>query len=117
MVLGNDLVSLEVTDNTGKTVHVRVGGEVDLFTAAEFELGLRTLSESVGAADLVLDLTDTEFIDSRGVGALSIIATELDAQGRSLTVENITDPVRKVVELAELSSTLGLRQARPGPSQ
>lgn len=116
MVLGNDLVSVEVTDNTGKTVHVRVGGEVDLFTAAEFELGLRTLSESVGAADLVLDLTDTDFVDSRGVGALSIIAAELDAQGRSLTIENITGPVRKVVEMAGLSRALGVR-ARAGPSQ
>lgn len=116
MVLGNDLVSLEVTDNTGKTVNVRVGGEVDLFTAAEFELGLRTLSESLGSADVVLDLTNTDFIDSRGVGVLSVVAAELDAQGRSLTIQNVTGAVRKVVEM-ELSETLGLRQARPAPSE
>lgn len=96
---------IALTEEPGRPATLVVRGELDLASAAE----LRAQLEKV-AADrppvLVVDLTETTFVDSSGLGA---IAGGLRAQrqhGGSLEVVGCAPHVRRVFEISGLGSLL-----------
>ena len=86
---------------------LRVGGELDLLTAdglrAELDDELRH-----GTGNVVIDLRDTDFVDSAGLHILLNAQRRLTRQSRSLAVICEPGPVRRVFELAKLVETLGV---------
>jgi anti-anti-sigma factor len=56
----------------------------------------------------VLDLRETEFIDSAGLQILLGIQRRLSQASRKLTVICDDGPVRRVIELTRLAEVLGL---------
>jgi anti-sigma B factor antagonist len=100
---------------------IKVEGELDLLTVA----GLRSeLDREVrqGEGDLVVDLRRVDFIDSAGLHLLLNAQRRLTRGGRSLGVVCSPGPVRRALELAKLTGTLGVvgsvrdhrrRRARP----
>lgn len=88
----------------GVTV-VQVEGELDLLTAPKLAARLdRIMREPEG--DVVLDLTDTEFIDSVGLQTLMSIDRRLAESGRTLTVVCGEGPVRRQIEIPRLITAL-----------
>ena len=90
---------LEV-DRDGPAAVLSVKGELDASTAPD----LADLCHSVhaaGARDVVIDLTDTSFLDSSGLRAL-IEAHRLFAEGGNLQLAHASEPVRRLLEITGL---------------
>jgi len=88
-------VSLEVHGDADDR-HFRLIGELDLATADEFIERIRPVVAR--GSDINLDLSGLTFIDSSGIRALIVIATELDGVG-SLVLSSPQDEVARVLEL------------------
>jgi len=86
---------------------VAVAGELDILTVPRLA---RTLDDIVRHrhADVVIDLTRTEFIDSLGLHALLNVQRRLGERSRWLTVICAAGPVRHSMDLARLTEPLGV---------
>jgi anti-anti-sigma factor len=91
----------------GRIITVIVEGELDLLTAPKLVAGVNQLLR-VEPADVVLDLGETQFIDSAGLAILLNLQRRLAHRGRRLRVVCDEGPVRRVIEMARLEETLGV---------
>ena len=96
-----DLVIEEV--DSGALV-ARVRGEVDASNAAELRMAIveRLSNETPG---LVLDFTDTSYLDSTGIALLFELARGLSARRQTLRLAvPPAAPIRRVVDLCDVAS-------------
>jgi anti-sigma B factor antagonist len=104
----SELDAIELSERLGGDYTVlTVRGEVDILTVPALN---EWLSEVVRAqaTDLLVDLHRTAFIDSTGLHALLNAQRRLVQQGRRLHVVCANGPVRRSIELARLTATLGV---------
>jgi anti-sigma B factor antagonist len=89
-----------------------VVGELDLASSPEFR---ETLGELMGTGhrDVRLDLADTEFLDSSGIGTLLWAHHRLEAVGGHLTLANAHGTVARTLRLTGVDRVLG--DAPPAP--
>jgi anti-sigma B factor antagonist len=82
----------QVTDEAlDATRHiVAVSGEVDLYTAADLRAALSHAVEE-GCTSLVIDLTETHFMDSTGLSTLVSAQKRMRSRGGKLVIVNV-DP-------------------------
>jgi anti-sigma B factor antagonist len=78
---------------------VAVAGEIDIATAPHLEDVLSTLS----AADVVIDLTGVEFMDSTGLQCLVNARVRSDPEPRIRLLVQRPGPVLRLLELAGLA--------------
>ena len=92
-------IAFEIEDRTaGDGAHiVAVTGEIDLFTAPEFKQRVSAPIDA-GATHVIVDLTDTTFIDSSSIGAHRRL---LRLQGRLVVVCN-NDAIIKTFRITGL---------------
>jgi anti-sigma B factor antagonist len=88
-------------------VVVQVEGELDVLTAPRLAAELNTVIRTTPGG-LVLDLRRVEFIDSAGLQLLLNVRRRLDRVSRTLAVVCDEGPVRRVIDLARLTETLGV---------
>jgi anti-sigma B factor antagonist len=86
---------------------IAVSGELDVLTAPRLATRLDDMVRRRDG-DVVLDLTDTEFIDSLGLHTLLTVQRRLMRRSRTLTVICGDGPVRRAIELARLSDALNV---------
>jgi anti-sigma B factor antagonist len=91
----------------GATVSVR--GELDAATAPDLADVCHSV-HAAGARDLVIDLTDTSFLDSSGLRAL-IEAHRLFSERGNLALAHASDPVRRLLEITGLDDYFTLDAA------
>lgn len=104
------------THREGSTQVVRITGEVDLSNA-------RDVIDAVGHAvpedvtQIVLDLTDTTYVDSAAIATLFRLSERLRDRRQDLRlVVPKTSPIRAVIELTRLSHVIPVDDATPsGP--
>jgi anti-sigma B factor antagonist len=92
-------------DEHGAVSAVTVTGELDLSVAPEFRNLVRELMGR-GIRVLTVDLTDTDFIDSSGLGALLWAEHRLQAVGGDLGVIHAHGTVERSFRLAGLDAML-----------
>ena len=85
----------------GKTHVVAVSGEVDLFTAPEFKQRV-TAPIGAGIDHVVVDLTETTFIDSSSLGVLIGAHRRLQQRGGRLVVACDSDAILKTFRITGL---------------
>jgi N-acetylglucosaminyldiphosphoundecaprenol N-acetyl-beta-D-mannosaminyltransferase len=92
----------------GETVRVAFQGSLD---AVDLTVRQRILFEAIEetAGDLVLDLSQVSFIDSRAVGMLIAVQKRLSGEDRQLWLESPNEAVRRVIALLKLETVLKLR--------
>lgn len=78
-------------------------------TAPELEAEARRLLDAEVEA-LTLDLTEVEFCDSQGVGAMMRVLHEAQERGAQLTVTNPQPMVDRVLQILGVDKTLGVRR-------
>ena len=102
-------IEFEITDRrAGKDTHViTVAGEIDLFTAPEFN---QHVSEPIdaGIANVVVDLTKTTFIDSSSLGVLIGAHRRLKLRGGSLVIVCNSDAITKTFRITGLDGVFTL---------
>ncbi|MFP5320085.1 MAG: STAS domain-containing protein [Acidimicrobiia bacterium] len=86
-------------DNAGTTAVVRVTGELDLQTAPELESRLLQLATD-GANQVIVDMADTDFIDSTGLHALIVGVKELRGRGGDLVVRAPSPNTARLLQMS-----------------
>ena len=78
-----------------------VRGEIDLFTAPELK---QVLAESIeaGRVRIIVDLTETTFLDSTALGVLIGAVKRLRSRDGALAIVNIDENIAKTFEITGL---------------
>jgi anti-sigma B factor antagonist len=90
---------------------VAVRGEIDLFTAPELKSALSEAIES-GHTRIVVDLTDTTFLDSTALGVLIGAVKRLRSRDGRLTIVNVDDNIAKTFEITGLDQIFPISGTR-----
>jgi anti-sigma B factor antagonist len=86
---------------------VAVSGEIDLFTAPEFKQ--RTSAPiDAGRTHLIVDLTETSFIDSSSLGVLIGAHRRLKLRGGTLVVVCDTESIVKTFKITGLDGVFAI---------
>jgi anti-sigma B factor antagonist len=102
-------LSKEPLDSERHVVAVR--GEIDLFTAPELKAALSESIES-GHSRIVVDLTDTTFLDSTALGVLIGAVKRLRSRDGRLTIVNVDDNIAKTFEITGLDQIFPISSTR-----
>ena len=84
---------------------LEVGGELDVATVNQFRRAISTLM-GTGCRQIVVDLRETTFLDSSGLGALVWAAHRMQAAGGGLTVVNPDEQVAKILRVTGVERVL-----------
>lgn len=78
-----------------------VRGEIDLFTAPELK---QVLAQSIeaGRVRIIVDLTDTTFLDSTALGVLIGAVKRLRSRDGALAIVNVDENISKTFEITGL---------------
>ena len=90
---------------------VAVRGEIDLFTAPDLKSALSDAMES-GHDRIVVDLTDTTFLDSTALGVLIGAVKRLRSRDGRLTLVNTDQNIAKTFEITGLDQIFSISQTR-----
>jgi anti-sigma B factor antagonist len=94
-----------VASLTRELAVVSVSGELDLYTAPRVRTGIEEAG-AVGADMVIVDLSETSFIDSAALGVLVQETKRLESRGHSLVLVTSDPRTMRVVELSGLSGVL-----------
>jgi anti-anti-sigma factor len=106
----DDLLGVAASDTTG--VVVWLGGEHDLSTVVELSAALAQ-AITLGDADVVVDVTEVQYIGAATVGVLYRARELLRAQSRCLVLRSPPRCVRRVLELCGDTDLLTPAAATP----
>lgn len=104
--------------DTVGVVHI-ADQRLDASIAIQFKETFRTLT--AGGGDVILDLSDVEFLDSSGLGAIVAVYKAL-GNGRHMALAGLQPPVEKVMTLTRMNAvfrifpTLDAGLAAAGPT-
>lgn len=87
----------------GTQLNVEVVGRLDSLTYTELEEALENAYDGVEL--LVMDLGQLEYVSSSGLRVLLGASQTMDEQGK-MVVRNVTDPIRKVINMVGFDSVL-----------
>ncbi len=90
---------------------VAVAGEIDLFTAPELKAALAAALEA-GRTRIVVDLTETSFLDSTALGVLIGAVKRLRSRDGVLTIVNTDRNIAKTFEITGLDQIFTIRPTR-----
>jgi anti-sigma B factor antagonist len=90
---------------------IAVGGEIDLFTAPDLKAAIGESLEG-GRARVVVDLTDTTFLDSSGLGVLVGALQRLRDRGGALSIVSVDPSIARTFSITGLDQILAIRETR-----
>ena len=90
---------------------IALTGEVDLYTAPELKQELVRVIED-GACNVVIDMTETTFIDSTTLGVLVSGLKRLNPSGGKLTLVVTDRNIRKIFEITGLDRVFTIHEKR-----
>jgi anti-sigma B factor antagonist len=90
---------------------VAVRGEIDLFTAPELKQKLTDAIEG-GKIRIVVDLTETTFLDSTALGVLIGAVKRLRSRDGALVIVNVDQNIAKTFEITGLDQIFTIVPAR-----
>jgi anti-sigma B factor antagonist len=109
MALRNFHIEEEEID--GQTTALKLIGDVDLYVAADLRESVAQLIDR-GKSRLVIDLTETTFIDSTTLGILVGAMRRLRTRGGRLTVVCPNPAISRVFEITGLDRMFGVYDTR-----
>ena len=104
MAIEFEILDRKVDDDTHV---VAVSGEIDLFTAPEFKHRMSAPIDS-GRSHLIVDLSQTTFIDSSSLGVLIGAHRRLKLRGGSLTIVCDNEAIIKTFRITGLDGVFTL---------
>lgn len=84
-------------------VRLRLTGDLDLATGP-----LLTQLAEIPAGGLVIDMAEVRFLDAAGIRALIALAAGCHREGQAFQLSGVGPFQRRIIELLELSETLGV---------
>lgn len=92
----------------GASAQLRLAGVLDIETADLFRDQTRRLLDA-GVVHFTLDLSDLEYVDSSGLGALVGLQREVKERAGSVCLQHLQSAVRDVIELTRLSRVFSIQ--------
>lgn len=89
---------------------VALSGRLDVHAAADVRLELAAAVDG-GEGELVLDLTELEAVDATGLGVLVGAHRRAQRAGRTLVLEDVPDPVGRLLLITRLDKILATRRS------
>jgi anti-sigma B factor antagonist len=91
-------MNFETESLSTETVVIHIGDTLDFRNADEFKA---TFQEYVGdgVRQFILDFSDTEVLDSTGLGSIFSLYREISADEGKVAFANVSEPVQVVVQL------------------
>lgn len=99
------------TERYGESWLVTVAGDIDLHSAPELRDRLAALGDP-GVEQVVVDLSECEFLDSMGLGVLLGAKKRMAREGRELHIVVTSPDVRRIFEITMLDRVLDLHATR-----
>jgi anti-sigma B factor antagonist len=90
---------------------ITITGELDIAATPELSTVMLMASTSPGSL-VVLDLAGVEFIDSSALGTLLKVGGEVESAGKRLRIVCADGPVRKLLEMTNLTNRFQLCPTR-----
>jgi anti-sigma B factor antagonist len=90
---------------------IAITGELDLAATPELSTVMLMAARSPGAF-VVLDLAQVEFVDSSALGTLLKVGGEVESAGKRLRVVCAGGPVRRLLEMTNLTNRFQLCPTR-----
>ena len=84
---------------------IRVKGPLDAAVAIDARTAFEAVIDA-GSGRVEIDMTETTFIDSSGVGAIVFIYKRLVVQGRAMTLHGLNGQPRDLIGLLRLDRTI-----------
>ena len=99
--------SVVVTDSAkaGAKV-VALNGELDEMSVESLKGYIDPLLSDASATEIILDFTNLEFINSKGIGYIVSIHTHLAKDGRSMKICGANEAVMDVISLVGLTTII-----------
>ena len=96
-------MKIDVAERNGAMVVRPAGARIDLQVAGEFRMALLQLVEG-GHLRLVVDMSDVQFVDSSGLGALvsALKTLRLLKRDGDIRLANVQPPVVALLEIIRL---------------
>jgi anti-sigma B factor antagonist len=99
------------TESVGSATVVDVIGELDLHTAPDLDAALTSAAEQ-DAADVVVDLSRVDFMDSTGLSVIvSAVASARD-RGATISVVTASEKITKVFTLTGVDQQVAMYATR-----
>ena len=93
-------INIDVTENNEEYL-VSVKGELDVYTAPELKQVFEPISSS-GEHNLVVDLSELNYMDSTGLGIFVGTLKDLNKNNKELHVLGVNDRIMKLFEITGL---------------
>jgi stage II sporulation protein AA (anti-sigma F factor antagonist) len=106
---GEPQLAIEV-DDTGRSTHIRLRGDLDLETSAYV---WRELDGLTATAEVTVDVSDLAFVDSSGLGCLFKLHRRATDAGGIVVVRGASPALRRVMETAGLHRLLAILPDSP----
>lgn len=91
-------MSFSVESLSSETVVVHVGEALDFRNADDFKATFQEHVEN-GVSHFILDFSDTEVLDSTGLGSIFSLYREISPKDGKVAFANVSEPVQVVVQL------------------
>lgn len=102
-----------VLDFCGDMPVIRTGDELDICTAPRLE-ELAHWIAGIGHRELIVDLSETSFMDAASISALVRIAMALEGKGGRLAIYDPLEPPRRVFQLSRLHERVSINRRLDG---
>lgn len=84
-----------------------LNGELDLSTANKLKDDLyKSVEEKL--SDVVIDMTNLEYIDSTGIGVLVGLMKKLRTQGKDIKISNAKDNVKRIFKITGIDQIISM---------
>jgi stage II sporulation protein AA (anti-sigma F factor antagonist) len=101
---------------TGTVLKIKLRGEIDHHSAVAVRTAIDDMIRSKRPAELVIDMSAVDFMDSSGLGLIMGRYNTIKDIGGSLTVADPTPATEKIMKLAGLERIIKIRRS-PGKAQ
>jgi anti-sigma B factor antagonist len=98
----DQIVSIDV-QRDGEEAVLRIAGELDMYSEAQLQYAISELDSDSEIQTVVLDLSQTEFLDSSGLRAMLAAERRLQAEGRTMKVRSPSALVARLLEVTSLA--------------
>src|SRR3954454_10963046 len=98
----DQLVSIDV-QRDGDNVVLRIAGELDMYSEGQLQHVLSEIDGDDEVRAVVLDLSQTEFLDSSGLRAMLSAERWLQSHGRAMFVRSPSPLVARLLEVTALT--------------
>jgi anti-sigma B factor antagonist len=99
----DQLVAIDV-QREGENAVLRIAGELDMYSETQLQYAIAELDgDDNKIRVVVLDLSQTEFLDSSGLRAMLAAERRLQARGRAMKLRSPSPLVARLLEVTSLA--------------